>query len=37
MDHLADLDLPAFAEAMSGIAAAETGPPVRRTLPASPA
>jgi len=37
MDHLADLDLPAFAEAMSGIAAAEMGPPVRRTLPASPA
>ena len=37
MDHLAGLDLPAFAEAMSGIAAAEMGPPIRRTTPASPA
>jgi DNA-binding Lrp family transcriptional regulator len=36
MDHLAGLDLPAFAEAMSGIAAAEMGPPIRRTTPASP-
>ena len=34
MDHLAALDLPAFAEAMSGIAAAEMGPPIRRTTPA---
>ena len=31
MDHLADLDLPAFTQAMSGIAAPEMGPPVRRT------
>jgi hypothetical protein len=37
MDHLAALDLSAFAEAMSGIAAAEMGPPIRRTTPASPA
>lgn len=37
MDHLAGLDLPAFAEAMSGIAAAEMGPPIRRTTPAPPA
>jgi hypothetical protein len=34
--HLAGLDLPAFAEAMSGIAAAEMGPLIRRTTPASP-
>ena len=31
MDHLADLDLAAFTQAMSGIAAPEMGPPVRRT------
>ncbi len=31
MDHLADLDLAAFTRAMSGIAAPELGPPVRRT------
>ena len=31
MDHLADLDLAAFTHAMSGIAAPEMGPPVRRT------
>jgi hypothetical protein len=31
MDHLADLDLAAFTQAMSGIAAPEIGPPVRRT------
>jgi DNA-binding MarR family transcriptional regulator len=31
MDHLADLDLAAFTRAMSGIAAPEMGPPVRRT------
>ena len=37
MDHLAGLDLSAFAEAMSGIAGAEMGPPIRRTAPASPA
>ncbi len=37
MDHLAALDLSAFAEAMSGIAAAEMGPAIRRTTPASPA
>jgi len=37
MDHLAALDLSAFAEAMSGIAAAEMGPPIRRTTPASSA
>src|SRR5215469_3579005 len=37
MDHLADLDLPAFTQAMSGIAAAEMGPPVRRAPAASPA
>ena len=30
MDHLAGLDLPAFTHAMSGIAAPEMGPPVRR-------
>src|SRR5580692_5023402 len=30
MDHLADLDLAAFTQAMSGIAAPEMGPPVRR-------
>ena len=37
MDHLADLDLAAFTQAMSGIAAAEMGPPVRRAPPTSPA
>jgi DNA-binding MarR family transcriptional regulator len=37
MGHLAELDLAALAEAMSGIAAAEMGPPVRRGPPASPA
>jgi len=37
MDHLADLDLAAFTQAMSGIAAAEMGPPVRRAPPVSPA
>jgi hypothetical protein len=31
MDHLADLDLAAFTQAMSGIATPEMGPPVRRT------
>jgi DNA-binding MarR family transcriptional regulator len=31
MDHLAGLDLAAFTHAMSGIAAPELGPPVRRT------
>jgi DNA-binding MarR family transcriptional regulator len=31
MDHLADLDLAAFTQAMSGIAAPEMGPPLRRT------
>ncbi|HET6294570.1 MAG TPA: MarR family transcriptional regulator [Kribbella sp.] len=30
MDHLGDLDLLAFADAIAGIAAAEIGPPVRR-------
>jgi DNA-binding MarR family transcriptional regulator len=30
MDHLANLDLVSLAEALSGIAAAEMGPPVRR-------
>jgi hypothetical protein len=30
MDHLSELDLVAFAKAMSSIAAAELGPPVRR-------
>ena len=30
MDHLADLDLAAFAQAMAGIGAPEMGPPVRR-------
>ena len=34
MDHRADIDLPAFAEAMSRVAAGEIGPPVRRVLPA---
>ena len=37
MDHLADLDLAAFTQAISAIAAADIGPPVRRTPPASPA
>jgi len=37
MDHLADIDLPAFAEAMSRVAAGEIGPPVRRVFPAPPA
>ncbi len=32
MDHLRGLDLAAVAEAFSGIAYAEMGPPVRRTL-----
>jgi DNA-binding MarR family transcriptional regulator len=36
MDHLAGLDLAAFTHTMSGIAAAEIGPPARRT-PAPPA
>lgn len=31
MDHMAGLDLAAFADAMSRVAAAEIGPPVRRT------
>lgn len=35
MDHLAELDLTTFADALSRIAAAEMGPPVRRTLPAA--
>jgi DNA-binding MarR family transcriptional regulator len=34
MDHLANLDLVAFADAISRIAAAEMGPPVRRIVPA---
>ena len=34
MDHLGDVDLPAFAEAMSRVAAGEIGPPVRRVHPA---
>ena len=33
MDHLANIDLSALTEAMSGIAAAEMGPPARRALP----
>jgi hypothetical protein len=37
MDHLAGLDLAAFTHTMSCIAAAETGPPVRRAPPATPA
>ena len=37
MDHLANLDLAALAEALADIAAAEIGPPVRRVRPASPA
>jgi DNA-binding MarR family transcriptional regulator len=37
MDHLANLDLAALAEALANIAAAEIGPPVRRVRPASPA
>jgi DNA-binding MarR family transcriptional regulator len=37
MDHLAGLDLAAFTQTMSGIAAAGMGPPVRRAPPASPA
>jgi len=37
MDHLTNLDLAALAEALANIAAAETGPPVRRVRPASPA
>jgi DNA-binding MarR family transcriptional regulator len=32
MDHLQDMDLVAFAEAMSKIGCAEIGPPIRRTL-----
>ena len=35
MDHLADLDLVAFADAIANVAAAEMGPPVRRILPAA--
>src|SRR5262252_2207205 len=34
MDHLANLDLAALAEALANIAAAEIGPPVRRVRPA---
>jgi len=37
MDHLANIDLVAFTDAMAQIAEAEKGPPVRRILPASPA
>ena len=37
MDHLANLDLAALAEALANIAAAEIGPPVWRVRPASPA
>ena len=37
MDHLADLDLAAFTQAISAIAAADMGPPVRRASPAPPA
>ena len=37
MDHLANLDLAALAEALANIAAAEIGPPVRRVRPASTA
>ena len=37
MDHLAGLDLAAFAKAMSRVAAAEMGPPVRRVPPTPPA
>src|SRR5215469_14914219 len=37
MDHLADLDLAAFTQAISAIAAADMGPPVRRAPPAPPA
>jgi DNA-binding MarR family transcriptional regulator len=37
MDHLANLDLAALAEALANIAAAEIGPPVRRVRPTSPA
>jgi DNA-binding MarR family transcriptional regulator len=36
MDHLTELDLAAFTHTMSGIAAAQIGPPVRRA-PAPPA
>jgi len=36
MDHLATLDLVALAEALSGVAVAEMGPPVRRIRPTSP-
>jgi len=36
MDHLAGLDLAAFTQAMSGIAAADMGPPVRRARPRQP-
>lgn len=35
MDHLAGLDLPALADALSRIASVDIGPPVRRVLPAS--
>ena len=35
MDHLADLDLAAFTQAISAIAAADMGPPVRRAPPGS--
>ena len=37
VDHLAGLDLHAFTNTMTSIAAAEMGPPVRRAPPASPA
>jgi hypothetical protein len=37
MDHLGELDLAVFTHAMSSIAAAEMGPPVRRAPQASPA
>lgn len=36
MNHLTGLDLTAFADALSRIAAAEMGPPIRRTMPSSP-
>ena len=35
MDHLADLDLATFTQAISAIAAADMGPPVRRAPPGS--
>jgi DNA-binding MarR family transcriptional regulator len=36
MDHLANLDLIELAEALSGVAAAEIGPPLRRLRPTPP-